>query len=694
MSRPAPLRLRGKPGHTRAIVTVLAGLLAAGASLLTGARMNPVDGFFYDLSLAATQKRPGTGGRPVAVIALDRMSLASRELKPWPRTFLSPIWARLLDGLMASGVRAVGFDIIFAYSADRLPGSNGRFDRPFLLALQRARDRVVLARSARAAPAPPYFAAVLDPGADIDLTADPDGIIRRTTPSVATTSGPAPTFAAALLARAKAPPMPARLLLAPRKPLEAIPAYRVIDVLRCLDRDPGALRPIFAGRIVLIGTNLPEEDRKRTPDRFMRPPKARKVRTGKCRLERLGTSDPGSGTTPGVFVHAAAVEEVATGDLVAPLPLAARAAAAAFAGVAGALLGFLLQPWLAALGLLALGAIGFAVALVLLGFGWWLALAVPFGAALLATVVAYVVRFLVEERRRRRVQNAFGHYLAPALVDRLADSEAELRLGGELREVTVMFADLSGFTALSGKVGASELMSLTNAYLGLIVAAVEDTGGYVDKFIGDAVMGLWGAPAPHPEHAAAAARAALQAVAGVLRAKAVADARGEHGYAVKVGLNSGPAVVGNVGAARRYNYTAVGETVNVAARLEGVPGDYGCRIVVGPRTAALIADRFLLCELDWIRVKGKEEAIAVYELLGERADAVPAALAYVEQYRAALDRYRAGDFAAAEACWRRAAHPFLDPSGPSPPRVMAARCAALRADPPAFWDGVFVKTTK
>lgn len=702
MARPALLRR-----HYRMIVTVFAGLLAVVASLTAGTRMNPVDGFFYDLSLAMTRKRPGTNGRPVAVIALDRKSLASDELAPLPRALLSPIWARLLDGLMASGAKAVGFDIIFAYSADRLPGLGSQYDRPFLLALHHARDHVVLARSAGAMPAKPYSAAFINPGADInltpdpeaiadiDLTPEPDGIIRWMRSTVMTVDGHRmPTFAAAVLSRAKGPPMPARLLLASRQPLEAIPAYRVIDVLHCFDRDPTALRRVFAGKIVLIGTNLPEEDRMRTPDRFMRPPKPHVVGIGNCSLERLGASDPSSGTIPGVFVHAAAVEEVMTGDLVAPLPLLARMAAAALCGVAGALLGLLLRPWMAVLSLAVLGMIGFAAALFLLGFGWWFALAVPLGAALFATVVAYVVRFLVEERRRRRVQNAFGHYLAPEIVDRLADSEAELRLGGELREVTVMFADLSGFTALSGRIGPGELMSVTNFYLAMIVAAVEENGGYIDKFIGDAVMGVWGAPAPHPDHAAAAARGALQAVARVLRAKALADARGEPGYAVKIGLNSGPAVVGNVGAEKRYNYTAVGETVNVAARLEGVPGDYGCRIVVGPRTAASIADRFLLCELDWIKVKGKEEAIAVYELIDEKRNASPTALVYAKHYQAALERYRAGDFAAAEESWRQIEHPFLDPSGSSPPRIMAARCAALRADPPEEWDGVFVKTTK
>jgi adenylate cyclase len=682
--------------HYRLLITILVGLAASVLGLAMDDRMNPVDGFFYDLSLATTRARPGTAAEPVAVIVLDRDSLASDELAPLPRAFLSPVWAKLLGGLIQAGASAVGFDIIFEYSANRLPGSDGQYDKPFLTALAQAHDRVVLARSPQAGPALPFAAAAGDPGADAELAADPDGVVRRVAASVETTSWRSvPTFAGAVLTRVKAPLVPSPWLLAPRGPMEAIPAYRLIDVLNCSARDPAALVQAFGGKIILIGTNLPEEDRRTTSDRFMAAAQGTAEKNIGCKLDRLGASDPGSGTNPGVFVHAAAVQAVLTGNIERPLPRLVRALIAALFAVTGALLGFALRPWIAATGLLALGAAGFAAALVLLGLGWWLALAAPFSAAIIATVLAYIARFIVEERQRRRVQDAFGHYLAPAIVDQLVQSEAPLRLGGELRDLTIMFADLSGFTALSGKVGPGELMDVTNSYLRLIVEAVEANGGYVDKFIGDAVMGIWGAPAPDPDHAAAAARAALQAVDSVLRAKAAADARGEYGYSLKIGLNSGPAVVGNVGAPGRYNYAAVGETVNVAARLEGVPGDYGCRIIVGPQTASAIGDRFLLCELDWIKVKGKADAIAIYELVGVKADAAADALTYVGAYHAALELYRAGKFAAAEEYWRlRVHHPSLDHAPSSPPRVMAERCAALQSSPPEGWDGIFIKTTK
>ena len=258
-----------------------------------------------------------------------------------------------------------------------------------------------------------------------------------------------------------------------------------------------------------------------------------------------------------------------------------------------------------------------------------------------------------------------------------------------------MFADLSGFTALSTRLSPEELMALTNSYHALMVEAVEAFGGYVNQFIGDAVMAIFGAPVPDPDHAASAARAALRVVASVMQAKADANRRGVPGYAVKIGLNTGPAVIGNVGAPERYNYTAVGETVNIAARLEGVPEDYGCRIVVGPNTAAAIGDRFVLCELDWIKVKGKDTAFSVYQLIGEKSTANGAELASLAQYEAGLKRYRAGDFAAAEEIWRcQADHPNPGATATSPPLVMAGRCATLKTAPPESWDGIYVRTTK
>jgi class 3 adenylate cyclase/CHASE2 domain-containing sensor protein len=693
--------------HPRQITALFSAAVALAASLALGRTTGWVDGFFYDLSLTVQGARPGTGGEPVAVIAIDRSSLDSDELAATPRVFFGPFWAKLIDGLFDSGAKAIGFDVIFSYSANRFPALNAQYDWSFYDALARHHDRMVLARSAGLPVAPPIEASVYDldrdagkdePGAIgyVELIPDSDGVQRWTTANLHTAEHRwLPTLSAALIARAQAPKMPEQLLLAPAAPLEAIPTYGLADVLRCLKRDPAALRKAFAAKVVLIGTNLPEEDRVRAPDRFMRPARATPAGSNECSLGWLGASAPQSGTVPRVFIHAAAVHSLLSGNIVDLLPPLGRAAAALLTSAGGLLLGFTSSPLIAVVGVVALAIACFAVACALLPFGLWFPIGIPITAAVAAMVLAYLVRVLVEERRRRRVQEAFCHYLAPSLVDQLVDGEAELRLGGERREVTIMFADLSGFTALSTRLLPEELMALTNSYHALMVEAVEANGGYVNQFVGDAVMAIFGAPVPNPDHAASAARAALRVVESVMQAKTDADRLGEPGYAVKIGLNTGPAVVGNVGAPKRYNYTAVGETVNIAARLESVPEDYGCRIVIGPNTAAAIADRFVVSELDWIKVKGKDASFSVYQLIGEKSTTNEAELASLAQYEAGLERYRAGDFAAAEELWRcQSKYPNPWFTATSPPFVMARRCAGLRAAPPESWDGIYTKTTK
>jgi class 3 adenylate cyclase len=562
----------------------------------------------------------------------------------------------------------------------------------------------VLGRSLRTPVANPYFFALganRDPAAVgfVEMIADPDGVFRTANPTLALADGTrVPTLAAALAQRAGGPVAPDAVRLAPRQALERVPTYALVDVLRCAARDPARLTDAFSGRIVLVGTTLAEEDRTLAPDRFLTPA-APEPATGPadgagCVLRPLGRSDPESLTVPGVTLMAAAVRALMGKEATRPAPAAAPVAAATLAAVAAGGAGFALAPWLAVAAVAVLLAALLAVEAGLIAGGVWLPMALPGICAVAAVATAYLVRFLIEERRRRHVQHAFGHYLAPAVVTQLVEGHMALRLGGELRDVSVMFADLSGFTALSGRVDAERLMETTNRYLRLIAEAVDESGGYVDKFIGDAVMAIWGAPADAPDHAVRAASAAAVVAARIAAARAEDQARGEPAFSVKIGLNSGPAVVGNVGAPERYNYTAVGQTVNVAARLEGVPGDYGCAIVLGPAAASRVGDRFVLNELDRIRVKGVEDALAVFELVCAAEAATEVERGYVAGYAAALADYRAGRFAAAEAGWLQLAASWSDVAE-SPPRVMARRAALLAREPPPLpWDGVWVRVGK
>ncbi|HEV8672438.1 MAG TPA: adenylate/guanylate cyclase domain-containing protein [Methylomirabilota bacterium] len=682
--------------HYRELTCALAALLAVTAAAWARPPV-AADGPLLDLLVGAraalTRSERAVEDAAVAVIALDPESLAAPELAPYPRAFLAPAWATVLDGVLAAGARAVGFDLLLAYSANRFTPD---FDRPFLAALDRHRARVVLARSATTLPAPPFLAALgHDPAALglAELPADPDGRHRhvRAGYDVAGT-GPLPSLAAALLQRAGAAPMPTHVLVAPRRHLEALPTYALIDVLRCAADAPATLARAFGGKAVLVGTTLPEEDRRVSSSRFLPSPRRDGPPLAPCGLRRLAASDPDSASVPAVFLHAAAVDAVLAGRVTREAPPAAVTGLTALTAILGAATGLALAPWLAVAATAGLAALLLGAAMGALMADLWIPVALPLAALGAAPALAYVVRYLVEERARRRIQHAFGRYLAPAIVDRLAADPAALRLGGERREVTVMFADLAGFTALSGRVEPETLTRLTNRYLGLLVSEVEATGGYVDKFIGDAVMALWGVPADDPRHAQNGIRAAIAAARRVRDECLAAEARGEPGFAVHIGLNSGPAIVGNVGTDRRYNYTAVGETVNIAARLEKVPDAYACAVVVGPRTAELARDEFLLRELDAIHLKGLAVPLPIFEPVAEQARATVEQRGQVRLFGEALAHYRTLRFADAYAAWDALARAERgidkDEPPPGPAARMAERARVLAANPPGRpWDG-------
>jgi len=690
-------------------VTCAACALAAVAVAVALGGPVPLDGPLLDVLVKVReivrpfQDRPEQ--LPVAVIALDRRSLEDPELARYPRALMGPFWAAVVNDVFQAGARAVGFDFVFAYSANQFAQN---LDTPFLAALHKHRERIVLARTGRTLPALPFLAALQnDEGAlgIAEISAHPDGRYRHVRARHETAhDGALASLSDALLRRANAPAMPEEVLLAPRRHLERIPTYALIDVLRCAKEAPEALTWAFAGKIVLVGGTLVEEDRRISSGRLLAPARIDSPPLHPCGLRRLGASDPDSSSVPGLFLHAAAIEAVVNQRLTSTAPTIVVAGLTAVTAAGGALLGLTLSPWLAAGAVLLIAVILLAAGTASLAADLWLPLALPLAALVVAPGVAYTVRYLVEERARRRIQHAFSHYLSPAVVDRLADEPSALKLGGDRCDVTVMFADLSGFTALSGKIEPEVLTQLVNQYLGYIVDHVDATGGYVDKFIGDAVMALWGAPAPDPQHARNGIRVALAAVARIRQEHDAAVSRGETGFSVKIGLNSGPAVVGNVGTVKRYNYTGIGETVNVAARLESVPGLFGCQVVIGPLTAKLTKDDFLLRELDRITVKGGQAPIAVFEPIAERAKATPEQIDRVRRYADALAYYRAMRFVDAYTIWEALAHEERDASGdPSakdkppqgPSAKMAQRAREFGAHPPPVpWDGVWVLTSK
>jgi adenylate cyclase len=262
-----------------------------------------------------------------------------------------------------------------------------------------------------------------------------------------------------------------------------------------------------------------------------------------------------------------------------------------------------------------------------------------------------------------------------------------LALGGAKREISVYFSDIAGFTTMSEKLTPEKLVALLNEYLTVMTDVIDAFDGYVDKYIGDAIMAIWGGLVPDAEHARKGVRAAV-----AMRNECVARAPGwEQRFGVKImargGLNSGDGVVGNMGSQNKYNYTAMGDMVNIASRLEGANKPYGTLLMISETTYAMVADLIDARELDLMTVKGKAKPITVYEVLEERGKTDPTVLEAVEVFHEGLKAYRDRRFEEARAAFVRALAIRPD-DGPS--QTYVERCDIFLADPPpADWDGVW-----
>lgn len=276
----------------------------------------------------------------------------------------------------------------------------------------------------------------------------------------------------------------------------------------------------------------------------------------------------------------------------------------------------------------------------------------PMFSTILSLMLTSSTNYLREERRKRRIRNAFGQYVSPDLVAKLADSPEGLTLGGERRDLSVLFSDIRGFTTLAEtfREDPQGLTRLMNRMLTAMSEPILQYGGTIDKFMGDAVMAFWNAPLDHPDHASDACHAALKMVAAVheLNQQRKKDrSSGEEVRPIDIGIavNTGTCFVGNMGSDTRFDYTAVGDTVNVASRLEGQTKSYGVRILVGEATAKAIEDKFAVIELDLVRVKGKTEPERIYGLFGDRALAENLQFrALKKAVEAMLTAYRAGEW--------------------------------------------------
>jgi adenylate cyclase len=401
------------------------------------------------------------------------------------------------------------------------------------------------------------------------------------------------------------------------------------------------------------------------------------------------TRTPFGGGVPGVELHATAIDNALAGDVLARSSPLVDALACLLSGLLVALLfaGRLrLGPGLRVLGILLVAAGDVAAAWLLFTRAHlWHGVVWPLLAAALVGAVGLALAYAGEAVQRVRLRRTFSHYVGAEVLEQLLADPHLLDLGGARRELTVLFSDIREFTALSERLTPEELVGLLNLYLTPMTEAVLQRGGYLDKYIGDAVMAVYGAPVPRAEHAALALATAAAMHAALGRLQPALEARGTP-LRIGVGINTGEVVVGNMGSRERFDYTVVGDAVNLASRLEGLTKLYGVFCLVGPGTRAAAPAGYAFRELDLVRVKGKGEAVAVFELLA--GDGVTLAR-YAGQGRwdAAVAAWRRGDLAAARAG-------FTGFAGDNPDDA-AARLYLERLDalagvdkPPPGWDPV------
>ncbi len=403
---------------------------------------------------------------------------------------------------------------------------------------------------------------------------------------------------------------------------------------------------------------------------------------------------PLSPFTAGVLIHMAALDNLLHGRFMRPAPAWAFVVAT-FALCLGTALSFMLLP---------LQVLKIGVAAVL---AWayhavavhaftvhhiWLETVLPLGALAVTFGTVATVEYLTEGRHRRQLRAVFDRYMAPDVVEEIMRNPEEIRLGGEKRELTVSFSDVAGFTTISERLPPEELVELLNEYLSAMTDIIMKHRGNVNKYLGDGIMAIFGAPRGEPNHATLACLAALESQAKLSQLREAWNAKGYPDISARIGINSGPLVVGNVGSQARMEYTVMGDSVNLASRLEGANKYYGTAVLLGSRTYELAKNDIETREVDRLRVKGKKEPVVVYELLGVKGALTPDRVRLVETYRDGLALYKQRDFAAAKQRFDAA----LDVDrrdGPS--EVYRERAAAyLTNPPPADWDGVYELTSK
>ena len=297
-----------------------------------------------------------------------------------------------------------------------------------------------------------------------------------------------------------------------------------------------------------------------------------------------------------------------------------------------------------------------------------------------------------QEKEKQVIKGAFQQYLAPSVIDELLKNPDKLKLGGEKKELTIFFSDIRGFTTLSEKLTPEQLVQLLNEYLSEMTDIVLKKNGLVDKYIGDAIMAFWGAPLDNPKHAESAAETVIEMKRKLEELQKNWKTRGMPVVNIGVGLNTGNVIVGNMGSKQRFDYTVMGDTVNLASRLEGTTKEYGVLSIVSESTYDKIKDKGFVCrELDFIKVKGKNKPIKIFELIEKEDQINTVDRKFIKTFEEGLNDYRSRKWDAALKNFEAALKMKDDLSS----KNFIDRCKEYKKNPPPKdWDGSFTMTHK
>ena len=681
-----------------AIVILLVALACGLASALPPMRF--VHGWSIDILTALRWELYGRrhvtaqipAQAPAVVIAIDEETHDTPPFDHSPTPTWTPEIGRVLTAVLDGGAKVAGFDIVFANSieqseipfGDDILGAKLRgFDRPFLrsLATGAAAGKVVLGEVLRAegafSPSAGQSIAVrrqqnIRP---LNVYSDPDDVVRRVPLTFPGKEKPIPSMALELASRALATePMfgeDGSVTLAGYSIPQAVRntltvnfdggggdilTYSLADLRACVERDDKEFfRREFADKVVIFGTLLDLEDRKITSKRFA----TGRERSGapRCALSQPppGTIHFPRSTIAGVYLHAAAVNNLIGRDSLRELGRGPVAIIAIGFALLAALAARRLAPLTAAVVWVGMALTWTAVATLVFAKSLVLPLSEPFAASIAALVLIIAWRLVVTDRGQRLLRNSFALYLAPQVIDQMLASNRLPALGGETRNVTIFFSDLAGFSAISEQMTPTELVAFMNEYLSAMTDIIESQGGYVEKYIGDSIVAVFGAPVDDADHARHAASAALLCRDRLVELNRTSPAF--HGLTVthRMGLNTGEALVGNIGSRRRFNYSVMSDAVNVASRLEGANKYYGTTIIASETTAAATGAAFTWRELDATRVKGRTAPVKIYELVAEAGRETLEQREAAATYALGLSHWRARDFDAAVTCFSRVA---------------------------------------